>query len=236
MDPFVTGSLITAGSGLLGGIFGSSSTKKANAANTRMQYDFAKNSIQWKTEDAKRAGLHPLAALGAQGYSPTIGVMADNQMGNALADAGASIGNAVANRTAAKLADLQLKGAAADIAVKEAQARYYNSQAVDQAKTFPVNVNDFIQSSAAASTLDRNNQNQSLRFANMGIDTHKGTSNAGDFEERYGEILGSIMGAGVAFADAISIANDYFAKPRDQANAWLEKTLGFGQKKPIWNR
>lgn len=230
MDPFVTGSLITAGSGLLGGFFGNNANKK----NVAMQYDFAKNGLRWKVNDAKAAGLHPLAALGAQGYSPTIGVM--DTMGPAIADAGASIGNAVANRTAAKLADLQLQGAAADIKVKEAQAAYYNSQAVDQAKTFPVNVNDFVQSSAAASTLDRNNQNQSLRFANMNVNQHAGTSNAGDFEERYGEILGSIMGAGVAFADAIDMANKYFAQPRDKANRWLEKNLGFGQKQPIWNR
>lgn len=30
-----------------------------------MQYDFAKNGISWRVADAKRAGLHPLYALGA---------------------------------------------------------------------------------------------------------------------------------------------------------------------------
>lgn len=32
------------------------------------QTQFAQNSLQWKAEDARRAGLHPLAALGASGY------------------------------------------------------------------------------------------------------------------------------------------------------------------------
>lgn len=43
-----------------------------NAAQMEMQREFAKNSIRWKTEDAVAAGLHPLAAIGAQGtsYSP----------------------------------------------------------------------------------------------------------------------------------------------------------------------
>lgn len=36
------------------------------------QEEFAKNGIRWKVEDARRAGIHPLAALGASGasYSP----------------------------------------------------------------------------------------------------------------------------------------------------------------------
>lgn len=38
------------------------------------QAHFAQHGIRWKTEDAKRAGLHPLAVLGSAGasYSPTI--------------------------------------------------------------------------------------------------------------------------------------------------------------------
>lgn len=32
--------------------------------NRQMQYDFAQNSIKWRTEDAKQSGIHPLAALG----------------------------------------------------------------------------------------------------------------------------------------------------------------------------
>ena len=35
------------------------------------QYEFAQNTIQWKVEDAKAAGVHPLFALGAQTQSPT---------------------------------------------------------------------------------------------------------------------------------------------------------------------
>ncbi len=37
--------------------------------NIAQQEKFAKNAIQWRTEDAKKAGLHPLAALGSQGIS-----------------------------------------------------------------------------------------------------------------------------------------------------------------------
>lgn len=37
--------------------------------NANLQKEFAQNSIQWKVQDAMKAGLHPLAALGASGYS-----------------------------------------------------------------------------------------------------------------------------------------------------------------------
>lgn len=65
------GSLINAG-------MSTYNTKKTNEANERiaeqnrqMQREFAQNSIQWKVNDAKAAGLHPLSAIGAQGTSYT---------------------------------------------------------------------------------------------------------------------------------------------------------------------
>lgn len=39
--------------------------------NANLQREFAQNSIQWRVNDAKRAGIHPLYALGAQGSSYT---------------------------------------------------------------------------------------------------------------------------------------------------------------------
>lgn len=38
--------------------------REIDALNRRMQYDFAQNSIKWRVNDAKEAGIHPLAALG----------------------------------------------------------------------------------------------------------------------------------------------------------------------------
>lgn len=69
------GDLFSGGSNLVGGILGHSATKDRNdtsAALTREQVayqkELAKNQIQWRVEDAKKAGLHPMAALG---LSPT---------------------------------------------------------------------------------------------------------------------------------------------------------------------
>lgn len=49
-----------------------------------MQKEFAQNGISWKVQDAKNAGLHPLAALGAQGtsFSPvSVGSQSDSLSG-----------------------------------------------------------------------------------------------------------------------------------------------------------
>lgn len=71
--------LIGAGASLLGNLLNKGSQDSYNAQqmqlaqqNIQLQKDFAQHGIQWKVEDAKAAGLHPLAALGAQtsSFSP----------------------------------------------------------------------------------------------------------------------------------------------------------------------
>lgn len=58
-----------------------------------LQREFAKNSIRWKVEDAKAAGLHPLAAIGASGYSASPIYTGDNNTSQPTARAGFSTGN-----------------------------------------------------------------------------------------------------------------------------------------------
>lgn len=68
MDPVVTGSLISAGANLLGGLFGKEAQEDSNA----LAREAAQMGIRWKVEDAKAAGLHPLFALAGSGatYNP----------------------------------------------------------------------------------------------------------------------------------------------------------------------
>jgi len=75
----ISGSLggIVGGVGqLAGGLFGSKASKDNNAQNVAFareqleyQKELAKNQIQWRVDDAKKAGLHPMAALGLQSTS-----------------------------------------------------------------------------------------------------------------------------------------------------------------------
>lgn len=118
------GSLISAGASLLGGLFGKQSADDARAAQQRMadqnialQREFAQSGIQWRVEDAKKAGIHPIYALGSAGASFTpvsSAFAADTSAANAVAAAGQDIGRAVnATRPAAARLDAFTRAAQA---------------------------------------------------------------------------------------------------------------------------
>jgi len=87
--------LASAAGNVIGSIIGGNTAEKNAEKQAKLQKEFAQNGIQWKVEDAKAAGLHPLAALGAQtlSYSP-VQVGQDN-LGAGLASAGQDIGRAI---------------------------------------------------------------------------------------------------------------------------------------------
>lgn len=106
-----------------------------NEANYEHQKEFAKNGIRWKVADAKAAGLHPLAALGAQtsSYTPSA-VVGDSPDFSFLRDLGQDVGRAIdAKSTAAERAankakidqgtNLELEGKALDNDYKRALIR-----------------------------------------------------------------------------------------------------------------
>lgn len=95
---------------LIGGIFGSNSQADANAANrdinaqnVQLQKDFAQQGLRWRAEDAKAAGLHPMAALGAQlpSFSPSsIHMEPVDGLSSRLGSMGQNVGRAIdATRT-----------------------------------------------------------------------------------------------------------------------------------------
>lgn len=93
------------GGELAGAWLGSESSRKANNASKKiareqmaLQKEFAQNGIRWKVADAKAAGLHPLAALGANtiSYTPqAVGIDATNHWGNALSNMGQDVSRAI---------------------------------------------------------------------------------------------------------------------------------------------
>lgn len=76
--------------GLAGSLLDARNSRKMARANIRMQKEFAQHGVRWRVEDAKKAGLHPLAALGMQatGFNPV-------SYGTNFAEAGQDIGRAV---------------------------------------------------------------------------------------------------------------------------------------------
>lgn len=89
------GAIAGAAGNILGGLFGKSATEKANEANIALQKQFAKEGIQWKVEDAKKAGVHPLYALGATTHSFAPSVVGDTSLATGLSNAGQDISRAL---------------------------------------------------------------------------------------------------------------------------------------------
>lgn len=86
--------------GLLGGLVNKDASRDAAGLNRDMQREFAQKGIRWRVEDAKAAGLHPLAALGAAGASFSPSFQAGG-LGDSLAQAGQDISRSIdATRTA----------------------------------------------------------------------------------------------------------------------------------------
>lgn len=62
----IIGDILGAGTNLIMGNKQVDAQKKVNASNIAYQKEFAQHGISWRVKDAIDAGLHPLAALGAQ--------------------------------------------------------------------------------------------------------------------------------------------------------------------------
>lgn len=84
-------SIFTAIGSLVGGLFGSSAAKKQQQQAQQWQEHMAKNQVRFRVEDAKAAGVHPLAALGASLHSPSFTPVSGPDFG----DMGQNIGRAL---------------------------------------------------------------------------------------------------------------------------------------------
>lgn len=102
MDPITTAALVSAGGSILGGLIGrnSGAVYSREAMNEDTDY-WMRKSIQYRAEDAKNAGLHPLYALSGGPAPQMPGVTVDNSkqwLGSAVQQAGQDIGRAMAQR------------------------------------------------------------------------------------------------------------------------------------------
>lgn len=83
------------------------SSESAGNKNADLQREFAQNGIRWKVADAKAAGIHPVYALGAQGYSASPSYVGGYQAGSDSYLDGQDISRAVhATRTPEERADV----------------------------------------------------------------------------------------------------------------------------------
>lgn len=115
-------SLISAGANLIQGFL----NKKASDKNIALQKEFAQSGIQWKVQDAQKAGIHPLYALGANTTSFSPVAVGDNSISAAGQDIGRAVRSSMpqergATALAAELAKAQLDGVRVDNDIKRAE-------------------------------------------------------------------------------------------------------------------
>lgn len=116
MDPIIGGALIAGGSSLLGGFLGQErADQRADTAYER-QLALEGTQIQRRVEDAKKAGIHPLYAMGGQvmGGAP---MAVGDTLGGALAEGGQNVGNIMARQATAQ----ERQRGQAEIALLESQ-------------------------------------------------------------------------------------------------------------------
>lgn len=111
----------------IGSVIGAGLNFLSSKNQQEMQKEFAQKGIQWKVNDAKKAGIHPLAALGAQTttYSPV-------SVGSDLSQVGQDIGRALQSKqepedkTSNTLQKLQIQRAELENTMLASQIARYN--------------------------------------------------------------------------------------------------------------
>lgn len=195
------------------------------------QAKFARNAIQWKVEDAKKAGVHPLYALGAptMNYSPISLGGASN-----FADVGQDIGRALGagmprEGQVQSLSGFDqavqgetLKGLELDNERKRGEILLLNQQLFSK-PALPGR--GHAMAGQASSGPAPAPQYAGLRGSIGDISTSPFVSDAQDYENRYGEMADWLSGPFIAF-------NDYLHTIAPGAAKWgIKKGIQYHQWK-----
>ena len=151
--------------------------------------DLAKNTIKYRTQDAKASGIHPLYALGAPSMSMTP-VMSGQ--GDSIAQAGDAVGRGISTGYEKQLQQKNLENIQADIDLKKAQSANYVMEAKKASNLMMRQQTGRI----------AGNEND-VKIGGTKINQNKGWSNAEDIETRYGDLVSWLYGMGVIGGDFI---------------------------------
>lgn len=194
------GELISAGASLIGGLFGNQQKKEGQEREIELQKEFAQNGLRWKVEDAQRAGIHPLAALGSSGaqYSP-VG-LGDNDSAAIGSSIGQDLSGAInATRTAPERASaIGHKMEALGLERAGLENELLRAQILDitrpRTPPFPMAGTDYNVPGQPGS---------GIKVAGQDVGFSPDWSNAQVAEDRYGDLVQMLYGAGVLAGDVI---------------------------------
>lgn len=193
IDPM---SAITGAAKVAGYFIDRNDRKKAAQANENLQREFAQNSIRWRVEDAQRAGIHPLYALGA----PTIAGVGQSVGGGAveaLSSASQDISRAVnATRTAPE------RETAFQKTVQEltlTKAGLENELLASKIAQLKASINPPMPSIPIPE--GKSDERPPLWLGGARWNTDAGSSNVEDYVKRYGEGAEYVMGPALLWQD-----------------------------------
>lgn len=164
----------------------------------KRQKEFAQHGLQWRVEDARRAGIHPLAALGFQGVSPS-----PVTVGTDFASVGQNISRSIdATRTnrdragavSKTVQDLQIKRMGLENELLASQIAQINQ--AGHPPGFPGGNYD----------IAGQPYTEALALGGSKLSTNRAMSDAQTFEDRYGdsEVAQMAIGAGIVGADSLA--------------------------------
>lgn len=197
---------------LVGGLFGNAQKQQGQEREIELQKEFAQQGLRWKVADAKAAGIHPLAALGATGASYSPVGLGDNDLSAVGSAVGQDISRAVdATRTqpermgavGAKMEALGLERASLENDLLRAQILDITRP---RTPPFPMAGTDYNVPGQPGS---------GINVAGVPVVKDKGWSDAQVVEDRYGDLVQMIYGAGVLGADGLKHLGDALPAARD---------------------
>lgn len=219
------GGIFSAIGSLVGGLFGNSAANKRQQEMLAWQERMDNTKIQRLQADAKAAGVHPLAAMGASLHSPSpvsVGGHPD------FSDMGQNIGRAVdAGLSSDEKSDNYTKTVQAlnvdrmETENKILKMNLANSAAsvLNQAGNPPTYGK--LEGTTLGVTPDANHPKDSLRMFGFDIPRNGLFSDTENFTKRYGEMADYIAGPLVALGDAYGVLDKYYVPYAfRQASRW----------------
>lgn len=192
MDPVVGSALISGAGSLAGGLVDQYFADQAADKSWKRQKKVLQNQVQWRVEDAVKAGLHPLAALG---LNPASGPVAGEigGIGRGIADGGAAIGRAAEallrpeDKLAAKSALLGIEQQQANIDLTRSQIAGAQKALLTSGSTPGI-----------ASRISDPITDKSMKVHDTGLSQRA--------EDNFGDVIGELYGIGNF---ARSVYNDF---------------------------
>ena len=212
----IWGPIATVAGGLLGGFMNNKAQEKTNRENQKFAHYMDATKIRRVAHDAKKAGIHPLAALGAASGGGGFGTaVAPTGMGDAVADGAAAIGSYISKseqnklarevhalNKAEKLQNIATNKALADLYTAQSRTHIGKARLAGQSADTAGNVGKY----ALLPTKHKGyapNEAEKYRLAGFDISSSPRSSDAGLLEERYGDGMGSLMGVIVTADDLL---------------------------------